>query len=123
MSLSVDGGKISLWNIQESILEFDDNYTQLVGLEQRRFTKEDMIQYTHPDDVQLLSSFYETLHQSPGMQIQRIRFCFGKEGADYEWYELRCSSLKDARGEIMLAGTMQNIQKLVEHEHQLILAK
>ncbi|HJA54788.1 MAG TPA: HAMP domain-containing histidine kinase [Candidatus Bacteroides intestinigallinarum] len=123
LSLSVDGGKISLWNIQESILEFDDNYTQLVGLEQRRFTKEDMIQYTHPDDVQLLSSFYETLHQSPGMQIQRIRFCFGKEGADYEWYELRCSSLKDARGEIMLAGTMQNIQKLVEHEHQLILAK
>ena len=123
LSLSVDGGKISLWNIQEGVLEFDDNYTQLVGLEQRRFTKEDMIQYTHPDDVQLLNSFYETLHQSPGMQIQRIRFCFGKEGADYEWYELRCSSLKDARGEIMLAGTMQNIQKLVEHEHQLILAK
>lgn len=123
LSLSVDGGKISLWNIQEGVLEFDDNYTQLVGLEQRRFTKEDMIQYTHPDDVQLLSSFYETLHQSPGMQIQRIRFCFGKEGVDYEWYELRCSSLKDARGEIMLAGTMQNIQKLVEHEHQLILAK
>lgn len=123
LSLSVDGGKISLWNIQEGVLEFDDNYTQLVGLEQRRFTKEDMIQYTHPDDVQLLSSFYETLHQSPGMQIQRIRFCFGKEGADYEWYELRCSSLKDARGEIMLAGTMQNIQKLMEHEHQLILAK
>ena len=123
LSISVDGGKISLWNIQEGVLEFDDNYTQLVGLEQRRFTKEDMIQYTHPDDVQLLSSFYETLHQSPGMQIQRIRFCFGKEGADYEWYELRCSSLKDARGEIMLAGTMQNIQKLVEHEHQLILAK
>lgn len=123
LSLSVDGGKISLWNIQEGVLEFDDNYTQLVGLEQRRFTKEDMIQYTYPDDVQLLSSFYETLHQSPGMQIQRIRFCFGKEGANYEWYELRCSSLKDARGEIMLAGTMQNIQKLVEHEHQLILAK
>lgn len=123
LSLSVDGGKISLWNIQEGVLEFDDNYTQLVGLKQRRFTKEDMIQYTHPDDVQLLSSFYETLHQSPGMQIQRIRFCFGKKGADYEWYELRCSSLKDARGEIMLAGTMQNIQKLVEHEHQLILAK
>ena len=35
LSLSVDGGKISLWNIQEGVLEFDDNYTQLVGLEQR----------------------------------------------------------------------------------------
>ena len=123
LTLSMDGGKISLWNIQEGVLEFDENYVQLVGLEQRRFAKEDIMKYTHPDDTQLLDSFYETLHASPGMQIQRIRFCFGKEGADYKWYELRCSSLKDAKGEIMLAGIMQNIQKLVEHEHQLVLAK
>lgn len=123
LTLSMDGGKISLWNIQEGILEFDDNYVQLVGLEQRRFTKEDIMKYTHPDDMQLMSSFYETSHQSPGMQIQRIRFCFGEKGADYKWYEFRCSSLKDAKGEIMLAGIMLNIQKLVEHEQQLILAK
>ena len=57
------------------------------------------------------------------MQIQRIRFCFGGKEADYQWYELRCSTLKDAQGEIMLAGIMQNIQNLVEHEQQLILAK
>lgn len=123
LTLSMDGGKISLWNIQEGILEFDDNYVQLVGLEQRRFTKEDIMKYTHPDDMQLMSSFYETSHQSPGMQIQRIRFCFEEKGADYKWYEFRCSSLKDAKGEIMLAGIMLNIQKLVEHEQQLILAK
>lgn len=123
LTLSMDGGKISLWNIQEGILEFDDNYVQLVGLEQRRFTKEDIMKYTHPDDMQLMSSFYETSHQSPGMQIQRIRFCFEEKGADYKWYEFRCSSLKDTKGEIMLAGIMLNIQKLVEHEQQLILAK
>ena len=122
LSLSMDGGKISLWNIQEGILEFDDNYAHLIGLGQKRLTKDDILQYTHPDDVQLLNSFYETLHQSPGMQVQRIRFCFEKKD-DYQWYELRCSSLEDAKGEIMLAGTMQNIQKQVEREHQLILAK
>ena len=123
LTLSMDGGKISLWNIQEGVLEFDDNYVQLVGLAQRRFTKEDMVKYTHPDDVQLLSSFYETSHKSSGMQIQRIRFSFETKGTDYKWYEFRCSSLKDAKGEVMLAGIMQNIQKLVEHEQQLILAK
>lgn len=123
LTLSMDGGKISLWNIQEGVLEFDDNYVQLVGLAQRRFTKEDMMKYTHPDDVQLLSSFYETSHKSSGMQIQRIRFSFETKGTDYKWYEFRCSSLKDAKGEVMLAGIMQNIQKLVEHEQQLILAK
>ena len=58
------------------------------------------------------------------MQIQRIRFNFRKGYTDvYQWYELRCSSLKDAKGEIMMAGIMQNVQTLVEREHQLILAK
>lgn len=76
-------------------------------------SKRDIMRYTHPDDVQLLSSFYETLYQSPSMQIQRIRFCFGGKEADYQWYELRCSTLKGSAGEIMLAGIMQNIQNLV----------
>lgn len=123
LSLSMDGGRISLWNIQEGVIEFDHNYTHLVGLDQRKFTKEEFRQYTHPEDIPLLSSFYETLYRSPGMQIQRIRFCFSGQEGDYQWYELRCSSLKDATGKIMLAGIMQNIQEQVEREHQLILAK
>lgn len=56
------------------------------------------------------------------MQIQRARFCFD-ETEEYQWYELRCRSLKDVEGEMMLAGIMQNIQEAVEREHQLILAK
>lgn len=123
LTLSMDGGKISLWNIQDDILEFDDNFEQLVEMEQRRFTKDELLRYTHPDDAQLLNSFFEKLHHSLGMQIQRIRLCFGKAGADYQWYEFRCSSLKDVKGELMLAGIMQNIQTQVERESQLILAK
>lgn len=123
LTLSMDGGKISLWNIQEGILEFDDNFTQLVGLQQRRFTKEELQSFTHPDDIPLLNSFFETSHHTSGMLIQRIRFSFEKTGTDYHWYEFRCSSLKDAKGETMLAGIMQNIQNQVEHERQLILAK
>lgn len=123
LTLSMDGGKISLWNIQEGILEFDDNFTQLVGLQQRRFTKEELQSFTHPDDIPLLNSFFETSHHTSGMLIQRIRFSFEKIGTDYHWYEFRCSSLKDAKGETMLAGIMQNIQNQVEHERQLILAK
>lgn len=123
LTLSTDGGQISLWNMQEDTIEFDTNYTRLMGLKQRSFTKDDFLQYAYPDDVQLLSSFYETLYQSPGMEIQRARFCFRKNEDDYQWYELRCRSLKNAQGEMILAGIMQNIQKLVEHEQQLILAK
>lgn len=122
LSLSMDGGQISLWNIQEDMIEFDENYIHLVGLEQRKFCRNEFQKYVHPDDLPLLSSFYETLHQSPGMQLQRIRFCFTND-ENYQWFELRCSSMKDTKGKIMLAGIMQNIQELVEREQQLIQAK
>lgn len=123
LTLSTHGGQVSLWNIQGNVIEFDENYTRLVGLEQRKFIKEDFNIFTHPDDVPLLTDFYETLHQSPGMQMRRVRFCFNGKKEDYQWYELRCRSMKDAKGEIMFAGIMQNIQQLVEREHQLIVAK
>lgn len=123
LTLSTDGGRISLWNIQSGEIEFDDNFTRMVGLQQRRFVRLDFLQYAHPDDVQVLNSLYATLHHSPDMQIQRVRFCFGKEENGYRWYELRCRSLRDTKGNIMLAGIMQDIQEQVDRENQLILAK
>lgn len=123
LTLSTDGGQISLWNMQGDIIEFDHNFAHLMRLKQQRFEKADFAKYVHPDDVPILSSLYEILHQSSDMQIRRVRFSFSEELKDYQWYELRCRSLNDARGGIMLAGIMQNIQEVVEREHQLILAK
>lgn len=121
LTLSTDGGRVSLWNMQGNDIEFDENYTRLVGLEQRKYARMDFLKYVHADDVPLLNSLYETLHQSTDMQVQHARFCFGEDG--YRWYELRCRSLKDAKGKIMLAGIMQDIQEQMEREEQLILAK
>lgn len=123
LSLSVNGGHISPWNAQDDIIEFDANYTNPSGLKQQKFTRDEIRKYTHPDDVLLLKTLYETMHQSPGMQMQRIRFSFGNEEGNYQWYELRCSSMKDTRGKMMMAGVIQNIQAQVEREEQLILAK
>lgn len=122
LTLSTDGGQISLWNMHRGEIEFDDHFVRLTGLEQRRFTQTDLLKYVHPDDLQLLDSYNEILYKSPSIQILRIRFCFNDKN-DYQWYELRCRSLTDAQGEMMLAGIVQNIQELVEREHQLILAK
>lgn len=123
LSLSMDGGQISLWSIHDGILEFDENYSNLLGLEQRKFSREDILQYVHPADVDLLTSFSDMLYQAPGMQIQRVRFNFSKETSDYQWFELRCSSMQGAGGKMMLAGIMQNIQLVVDREQQLIRAK
>lgn len=123
LSLSTAGGQVSLWNMQGSTISFDDNFTRLTGLQQRQFTKAAFSKHTHPDDLQLLNSLYEMLCQTTDTQVQRIRFCSDKEKGDYQWYEFRCRSLTDAKGKMMLAGIMQNVQDLVDREQQLILAK
>lgn len=122
LTLSADGGRISLWNMHENNIEFDDNFTRLTGIGLRKFKIADFDKYIHPDDLQLLRAQTEALYRKPGVQTQRVRFCFGGN-EDYRWYELRWRSLKDAAGRMMLAGVMQNIQELVEREHQLVLAK
>ena len=76
-------------------------------MKQRIFVRTDFLKYAYPDDVFLLNSLYETLHQSTDMQVRRVRFSFGEE--DYRWYELRCRSLKDAEGRIMLAGLILDV--------------
>lgn len=121
LTLSMDGGRVALWDIQGENIEFDENYTRLVGMEQRTFVRTDFLKYAYPDDVSLLNSLYETLHQSTDMHVRRVRFSFSEE--NYRWYELRCRSLKDAKGRVMLAGVMQDIQLQVEREEQLIQAK
>lgn len=123
LTLSTDAGQISSWNMQGDIIEFDDNHRRLTGLQQRKFEKTVLAGYVHPDDWHLLNSLYQTLLQTTETQVQRMRFCSDKEKGDYQWYEFRCRSLKDAEGKMMLAGIMQNIQELVDREQQLILAK
>ena len=86
----------SLWDIQGENIEFDENYTRLVGMEQRTFVRTDFLKYAYPDDVSLLNSLYETLHQSTDMHVRRVRFSFSEE--NYRWYELRCRSLKRCQG-------------------------
>jgi signal transduction histidine kinase len=122
LTLSADGGQIALWNMQGSTIEFDENYARLAGLKQRQFSRAEFSELVHPDDRQLLSNLHETLLLSTDTQIQRVRLCFGKE-EDYQWYELRCRSLKDTKGIVRLAGIMQNIQEVVGREQQLVLAK
>ena len=57
LTLSADGGQISLWNMQGSDIEFDDNYARLTGVEKRKFKRTDFGEYVHPDDSQLLVLF------------------------------------------------------------------
>ena len=122
LALSADGGQISLWNMQGDDIEFDENFQRLTGIEKRLFQRNDFQEYVHPDDLPLLAAFYNALLASAGVQVERIRFCFREKGV-YEWYELRCRSLKDVKGGMMLAGIVQNIEELVQREQQLIQAK
>ena len=73
LTLSTDGGQISLWNMQENTIEFDTNYTRLMGLKQRSFTKDDFLQYAYLEIDKVFHKMNSVVVRHPGMHIVKSR--------------------------------------------------
>lgn len=121
LSLSVNGGRISLWNVREKKLTFDKNITTLTGIPQQTYLLGDFLKYIHPEDLPYIQYIFKEIRQQQ-MSIQRFRLRF-EESQPYQWFEVRCNSLTDNSGQLIVAGIIHNIQQLVEREQELIHAK
>ena len=121
LSLSVYGGRISLWNIREREIQFDQNIIDLTGITQKTYPLHEFLKHIHPSDAFHIHNIIQKI-RSQKIIIQRLRLCF-QEGAPYQWYEIRCNSLTDNMGQIIIAGIIQSIQDIVEREQELIKAK
>lgn len=122
LSLSISSSNISSWYIKENELEFDENIVKLSGVEKRHYIFSEFIKQHHPDDVNAVEELIERMRVSRQMLIRRLRLRFHND-VNYEWYEIRCSSMIDNDGDLILAGIIQNIQDVVNREEELIRAK
>lgn len=136
ITLSITGGDISLWsNIDERIV-FDNNFRMISGLDRIEFSFSEFNVFIHPDDYNIRAEAFKTASriarensgqeglQRKKMQVTsfRYRLCFDGSG-NYEWYNANCCVTRDSHGKEILAGVLQNVQQLVDHENELIQAK
>lgn len=124
LSLSCTGGNVSLWSLQGNDICFEESYIKLTEAPDKPLTLEKFLELTHPDDLIPVTQLFEKIKSGKILHnlIQRIRIRT-KETLDYQWYEIRCNSQKNASGEIVIAGILQNIQEIVSREQELINAK
>lgn len=136
ITLSITGGDISLWSNIDGQILFDSNFGTISGLDRIEFSYEEFNVFIHPDDYTIRIEAYKMAsriaRENSGkgvllpkkMQITsfRYRLCFDGSG-NYEWYHVNCCVTRDSHGKEILAGVLQNIQQIVEHENKLIQAK
>lgn len=121
LSLSIHGGHISLWNIRGKELHFDRNIIALTGISQLVYVLTDFLKFVHPEDLIFVHRVFGEIH-GRRIVVQRLRLCFDDSQA-YRWYEIRCNSMTDNTGQLIIAGIIQSIQGVVEREQELIKAK
>lgn len=136
ITLSITGGDISLWSNIEGQIKLDNNFRMISGLDNIEFTFEEFKAFIHPDDNNIRIEAYKTAsriarenNEKEGLQHKkmqvtsfRYRLCFDGSG-NYEWYNVNCCVTRDSHGKDILAGVLQNVQQLVDHENELIQAK
>lgn len=121
LSLSIHGGHISLWNIRGKELHFDRNIIALTGISQLVYVFTDFLKFLHPEDLIFVHRVFGEIH-GRRIVVQRLRLRFDDRQA-YRWYEIRCNSMTDNAGQLIIAGIIQSIQEVVEREQELIKAK
>lgn len=136
ITLSITGGDISLWSLIDGTATFDNNFSALSGMERNEFPLNEFLVYIHPDDHQVQANAFHTAsikarenrrgEEKGGKKMDitsfRCRFCFDGSG-NYEWYNSSFCVAKDSRGKEIMAGVLQNVQKIVKYEEELIKAK
>lgn len=136
ITLSITGGDISLWSNIDELIAFDNNFRMISGLDRIEFSFDEFSMFIHPDDYGIRLDAYKTASriakENSGREglyrkkIQvtsfRYRLCFDGSG-NYEWYNVNCCVTRDSHGKEILAGVLQNVQQLVDHENELIQAK
>lgn len=102
-------------------MHFDRNIIALTGISQLVYVLTDFLKFVHPEDLIFIHRVFGEIH-GRRIVIQRLRLCFDDSQA-YRWYEIRCNSMTDNAGQLIIAGIIQSIQGVVEREQELIKAK
>lgn len=119
LSLSISGSNVSSWIVKGDILEFDNNFFNLTGMQSRHYKITAFTENVNVKDRERLTNLYE---HSQAIAIERVRMYFVNYDSE-RWVEIRCKRLNDNSGETVLAGIIQDVHELVQREQELIHAK
>ena len=116
LCLAIEGNSTYAWRLEGDSVSCDSQFCELIHHRPGRLLLDEITPYIHPDDLPAFRKNIATRHERPHHKGQyRCNFT-----GEFQWWEFSYNTIHTPGHAPIIAGLLQNIQELKDHEQELI---
>lgn len=116
LCLAIEGNSTYAWRLEGDSVSCDSQFCELIHHRPGRLLLDEITPYIHPDDLPAFRKNIATRHERTHHKGQyRCNFT-----GEFQWWEFSYNTIHTPGHAPIIAGLLQNIQELKEHEQELI---
>lgn len=116
LCLAIEGNSTYAWRLEGDSVSCDSQFCELIHHRPGRLLLDEITPYIHPDDLPAFRKNIATRHERTYHKGQyRCNFT-----GEFQWWEFSYNTIHTPGHAPIIAGLLQNIQELKDHEQELI---
>ena len=116
LCLAIEGNSTYAWRLEGDSVSCDSQFCELIHHRPGRLLLDEITPYIHPDDLPAFRKNIATKHERTHHKGQyRCNFT-----GEFQWWEFSYNTIHTPGHAPIIAGLLQNIQELKDHEQELI---
>lgn len=116
LCLAIEGNSTYAWRLEGDSVSCDSQFCELIHHRPGRLLLDEITPYIHPDDLPAFRKNIATRHERTHHKGQyRCNFT-----GEFQWWEFSYNTIHTPGHPPIIAGLLQNIQELKDHEQELI---
>ena len=116
LCLAIEGNSTYAWRLEGDSVSCDSQFCELIHHRPGRLLLDEITPYIHPDDLPAFRKNIATRHERTHHKGQyRCNFT-----GEFQWWEFSYNTIHTPGHAPIIAGLLQNIQELKDHEQELI---
>ena len=116
LCLAIEGNSTYAWRLEGDSVSCDSQFCELIHHRPGRLLLDEITPYIHPDDLPAFRKNIAARHEHTHHKGQyRCNFT-----GEFQWWEFSYNTIHSPGHAPIIAGLLQNIQELKDHEQELI---
>lgn len=116
LCLAIEGNSTYAWRLEGDSVSCDSQFCELIHHRPGRLLLDEITPYIHPGDLPAFRKNIAARHERTHHKGQyRCNFT-----GEFQWWEFSYNTIHTPRHAPIIAGLLQNIQELKDHEQELI---
>lgn len=116
LCLAIEGNSTYAWRLEGDSVSCDSQFCELIHHRSGRLLLDEITPYIHPDDLPAFRKNIAARHERTHHKGQyRCNFT-----GEFQWWEFSYNTIHTPGHAPIIAGLLQNIQELKDHEQELI---